>query len=619
MDKVVDEINKSGYRPNVLIRKSDFRYYQEEKINGIINQQQIEKNLQLIQKQNLAELTEKLLYISIKDDKQKQVANLQQFEKNCEKIGIHPFLACQILQDKCDILITVSKFFFDDQFLKFQKNWLQDKIIIYDQGHDLAGVCEEMAGVTLNNQDLKNILEILEGEQYKDQGKFLVPELKNLVDQIENQNLMDISQLKHCLTPSKRFKQVSDQNPKCSIITSCSLTPFYILQNSLGIENCEGSYMTDAKKQLFGGLVMNQYERSENIYNFSQKRIEEDKQNIMSNDLGRYIKNIIQYIPNGCIIAFSNKFILENMYQLWNRNRIITYSLEKQCQILGNKEVIYDYEIGKGLFSLKCNLCDQIMGKKIEQQFDDIEVQNDIKCQNCQRSNIKFQLECNKHKQQQICQQCASLEENVLENYKKKAKTEDGAILLTVCKSKNFYDQNFEGELLRGLFMVGLPYFQFNEVVQEKIEFNSFINNNSDWYKQQMYRQIYSTLGRVIRNKDDWGAIYLFDSRFSQNICDFPKFFRDTYKIYQTSGKLIDDTRQFFEGYGCKIQNRNKGIINNNLSQGSKNNSIPSDSDNIQIKLGQLIQNIAHQIKMMENQPYKVIFEVQDEKFVQVK
>ncbi len=41
--------------------------------------------------------------------------------------------------------------------------------------------------------------------------------------------------------------------------------------------------------------------------------------------------------------------------------------------------------------------------------------------------------------------------------------------------------------------------------------------NGDEWYQQQMIRTMNQAIGRVIRHKNDWGAIFLYDQRFSYN------------------------------------------------------------------------------------------------------
>ena len=37
------------------------------------------------------------------------------------------------------------------------------------------------------------------------------------------------------------------------------------------------------------------------------------------------------------------------------------------------------------------------------------------------------------------------------------------------------------------------------------------------WYRQQAYRALNQALGRCIRHKNDYGAIFLVDNRFAQS------------------------------------------------------------------------------------------------------
>lgn len=47
------------------------------------------------------------------------------------------------------------------------------------------------------------------------------------------------------------------------------------------------------------------------------------------------------------------------------------------------------------------------------------------------------------------------------------------------------------------------------------------------WYRLDAIRAVNQAIGRVIRHKDDYGAILLCDSRFKQNTANISKWIRD--------------------------------------------------------------------------------------------
>lgn len=67
------------------------------------------------------------------------------------------------------------------------------------------------------------------------------------------------------------------------------------------------------------------------------------------------------------------------------------------------------------------------------------------------------------------------------------------------------------------------------------------------WYDQSAMRAVNQALGRVIRHKDDWGAIFFLDSRFQQpnKIAQLSKWVRPTVKKYPQLPPALVDFRAF--------------------------------------------------------------------------
>merc|ERR1712238_402220 len=114
-----------------------------------------------------------------------------------------------------------------------------------------------------------------------------------------------------------------------------------------------------------------------------------------------------------------------------------------------------------------------------------------------------------------------------------------GVALFGVCRGKISEGIDFANDMCRAVIITGLPFApSFDPKVKMKREFldknkakqnakastnggfgeNGRKENSSlsghDWYTQQAHRAVNQAIGRVIRNKHDYGAILLMDSRF---------------------------------------------------------------------------------------------------------
>lgn len=68
---------------------------------------------------------------------------------------------------------------------------------------------------------------------------------------------------------------------------------------------------------------------------------------------------------------------------------------------------------------------------------------------------------------------------------------------------------NFSDDLCRLLILIGIPYPNIDTEMNERIKFLGF-----DWYTQIAMKKVNQTIGRAIRHKDDYAAIFLVDKRY---------------------------------------------------------------------------------------------------------
>ena len=75
-----------------------------------------------------------------------------------------------------------------------------------------------------------------------------------------------------------------------------------------------------------------------------------------------------------------------------------------------------------------------------------------------------------------------------------------------------------------------------------------FKSTGQVWYNQQAYRAINQAVGRVIRHKDDFGAVILCDERFTQaqSINQLPAWMRGHVKKFTDWSASTDELKRFF-------------------------------------------------------------------------
>jgi len=105
----------------------------------------------------------------------------------------------------------------------------------------------------------------------------------------------------------------------------------------------------------------------------------------------------------------------------------------------------------------------------------------------------------------------------VVEEYKKAAKSEQGAVLFGVFRGRNAEGSNFPYEEARGVVLIGVPYADYSDPVV-KAQINYFNNKREGmgerWYMMDAFRAANQAMGRGIRHRDDWCNFSLMDRRY---------------------------------------------------------------------------------------------------------
>jgi regulator of telomere elongation helicase 1 len=159
-----------------------------------------------------------------------------------------------------------------------------------------------------------------------------------------------------------------------------------------------------------------------------------------------------------------------------------------------------------------------------------------------------------------------------------------GVALFGVCRGKISEGIDFAHDMCRAVIITGLPFApSFDPKVKMKREFldqNRATQNfkaagnggfdsgkpkcvsisGHEWYTQQAHRAVNQAIGRVIRNKLDYGAILLLDSRFNlaSNQEGLSKWVRPHLLPDEGVGKTIRGLSEFYKMAKLKAQSREK-------------------------------------------------------------
>ncbi|KAH8555341.1 helicase C-terminal domain-containing protein [Umbelopsis sp. PMI_123] len=136
----------------------------------------------------------------------------------------------------------------------------------------------------------------------------------------------------------------------------------------------------------------------------------------------------------------------------------------------------------------------------------------------------------------------------------------DGAIFMAVCRGKVSEGVDFADGRGRAVVITGIPFAHSKDpkIVQKKNflddirstcpDMSQTISGN-EWYQQQALRAVNQAIGRVIRHRNDYGAILLCDERFGNPsiISQLSAWIRDYVKVYQNFGEVQAKLTKFFK------------------------------------------------------------------------
>ncbi|NMC07782.1 MAG: ATP-dependent DNA helicase [Candidatus Lokiarchaeota archaeon] len=156
----------------------------------------------------------------------------------------------------------------------------------------------------------------------------------------------------------------------------------------------------------------------------------------------------------------------------------------------------------------------------------------------------------------------SSENDELIAQYKEYSRTSDGAVLLGVTGGRNSEGEDFPGDEMNAVMVIGVPYASPTDRVNAKIEYyNKEFGAEKGWslaYEIPAIQKANQACGRTVRTLDDHAVIILADERFSrQKILGLlsPWILRNICQIKDVPGHLNMSVKNFFAGFskgGCK-------------------------------------------------------------------
>ncbi|KAM3839265.1 regulator of telomere elongation helicase 1 isoform 2-T3 [Vipera latastei] len=292
-----------------------------------------------------------------------------------------------------------------------------------------------------------------------------------------------------CFSPGYSMHELVRQGVRTIILTSGTLTPLssFALEMQIPFPVClENPHVID-KHQICVGIIPKGPDGGLLCSTYDKRFTEE-----CLSAIGKTIVNLVRIIPNGLLVFFPSYPIMNKNLEYWR-----AHDIGRKIEAL---KPMFVEPRHKGTFT-------EVMDAYYEKVV-------------CPKSN--------------------------------------GAIFLAVCRGKASEGLDFADKNGRGVIITGLPYpplkdprimlkMQFLDEMKTK-DANGQYLSGSTWYKQQASRAVNQAIGRVIRHRQDYGAIFLCDQRFTQTDtkANLPSWVRPHVKTYENFGHAIRDVSQFF-------------------------------------------------------------------------
>ncbi|KAF3696430.1 Regulator of telomere elongation helicase 1 [Channa argus] len=293
-----------------------------------------------------------------------------------------------------------------------------------------------------------------------------------------------------CFSPGFSMQDLVNQGVRCIILTSGTLSPLSSFTSEMRIPfpvSLENRHVIE-RDQIFVSIIEQGPDGVHLSSAFDKRFLPE---NMAS--LGNTVVNLSRVVPHGLLVFFPSFPLMEKTLEFWRANG--------QADRIENLKPIFVEPKGKGTFN------------------------------------------------------------EVIDGYYSKVNdpASKGGSFFAVCRGKASEGLDFADTFGRGVIITGLPFppkmdprvilkMQFlDEMCRRKAPGLKYLTGQ-EWYKQQAFRAVNQAIGRVIRHKEDFGAIFLCDQRFkgTDARAQLPSWVRPYVRLYDRFGNVVRDVSQFF-------------------------------------------------------------------------
>ncbi|XP_037401247.1 regulator of telomere elongation helicase 1 isoform X1 [Pygocentrus nattereri] len=408
--------------------------------------------------------------------------------------------------------ITKPGSFIYELFQKAHVNY-DTKMAVVEAMEQITGYLAGKPGIFLNTSGLQKVADIIqlvfsvepaEGSKQSEKGssmqQFKVhihPDTSNFKKK-QSADVWASSSVKKqgnvlsywCFSPGYSMQELLRQEVRCIILTSGTLSPLssFTYEMHIPFPVCLENPHVIQQDQIFVSIVDKGPDGVQLSTAFDKRFVPE---NMAS--LGNTVVNLSRVVPHGLLVFFPSYPVLDKTLEYWRANG--------HADRIENMKPMFVEPKGKGTFT-----------EVIDGFYDKV---NDPKS--------------------------------------------NGGTFFAVCRGKASEGLDFADTYGRGVIITGLPFpprmdprvvlkMQYlDEMCKNKTRNKQYLSGQ-EWYRQQASRAVNQAIGRVIRHREDYGAIFLCDHRFKYTDAraQLPSWIRPCVRIYDNFGSVVRDAAQFF-------------------------------------------------------------------------
>uniref|UniRef100_A0A672Q0N3 Regulator of telomere elongation helicase 1 n=1 Tax=Sinocyclocheilus grahami TaxID=75366 RepID=A0A672Q0N3_SINGR len=550
LTQVINELKNTSYRPKICVLGS------REQL--CINQEVLrhESNHIKVHMCRAKVSSRSCLFYNNVDEKStdKEIMNSILDVEDLVKTGkkVCPYYLSRTLKQHADVIFMPYNYLLDPKSRRAHNIELKGAVVIFDEAHNVEKMCEESTSFDLTPYDLISAIEAADRllrEQASDISKadstedfnveslnsgqaferysvcqsivplFLVFHLHSLLlipesvsyqvhihpdtSNFKKKQMTDVwasSSTKKqgnvlsywCFSPGFSMQELLRQEVRSIILTSGTLSPLSSFTCEMQIPfpvSLENPHVIQ-RDQIFVSIIEKGPDGVQLSTAFDRRFVPENM-----SSMGNTLVNLVRVVPHGLLVFFPSYPVMDKTLEFWRANG--------HADRIEHVKPMFVEPRGKSTFT-----------EVIDGYYDKVNDPNS-----------------------------------------------SGGSFFAVCRGKASEGLDFADTYGRGVVITGLPFpprmdprvvlkMQYlDEMCRKKISGVKVpYLSGQEWYRQQASRAVNQAIGRVIRHREDYGAIFLCDHRFKGTEArnQLPLWVRPYVKIYDSFGTMVRDVAHFF-------------------------------------------------------------------------